>query len=93
MLSDFHLDGEIQPLVCLLGNPVDSWSVLRPPDPAIDKMTREEVFLDLVFTNLEELVKEVKVGGNLRCSDCALVEVVILRNMGLAKNEIRTLNL
>lgn len=51
------------------------------------------MFLDLAFTNAEELVKEVKVGGNLRCSDCALVEFVILRNIGLAKNEIRTSNL
>jgi len=48
--------------------------------------------MDLVLTNVEELIKEVRIGGSLGCSAHALVEFVILRNMGLAKSRVRTLN-
>ena len=57
-----------------------------------DKPTREEVLLDLVFTNVDELIKEVKTGGSLGCSDHALAEFVILRDMSLAKSKVRTLS-
>ncbi len=40
----------------------------------------------------EESVRGVKAGGSLGCSDHALVEFVILRNAGLAKSRVRTLN-
>ena len=45
-----------------------------------------------LLTNAEEIIKSVKVGGSLGCSDHALVEFVILRNVGLAKSGVRTLN-
>lgn len=50
------------------------------------------MLFDLVLRNMEELIKEVKIGGILGCSDHALVEFVISRNMGLAKSQVRTLN-
>ena len=37
----------------------------------IDGTTRGKVLLDLVLTNAEESVREVKIGGSLRCSDHA----------------------
>lgn len=56
-----------------------------------DKPSRGEVFLYLVLTNRDELIREVKIGGTLGCNDCALVESVILRRMGLAKSRVSTL--
>ena len=40
----------------------------------------------------EELIKEVKIGGSLGCSDHALVEFMISRNVGLVKNGVRSIN-
>ena len=57
----------------------------------LDKPTRE-VLLDLTFTNADKLIKEMKIGGCLGCSDQALVELVISRNMGLVKSKVRALN-
>jgi len=48
--------------------------------------------LDLVLTNAEDIVKVVKIGGSLGCSNHALVKFVITRNMGLEKSGVRTLN-
>ena len=45
-----------------------------------------------MLTNAEESIREVKIGGSLGCSDHALVEFVILKNAGLAKSRVRTLN-
>ena len=39
----------------------------------LDKLTGAVMFLDLFLTSSEELIKEVKTGGTLSCSDCALV--------------------
>lgn len=49
------------------------------------------MFLDLVLTNVDEFNKEVKIRGSLDCSEHALVEFMILRNMGLVKRKVRTL--
>ena len=38
-------------------------------------------------------LKVLKVGGSLGCSDHALVQFVISRNVGLAKSGVRTQNL
>jgi len=46
-----------------------------------------------VLTNAEETVKDTKTGSSLGCSAHALVEFVILRNIGLAKNGVRILNI
>lgn len=58
----------------------------------LDKLTREKSSLDLVLTNTLELIKEVKIVGALSSSDRVLVEFTILRNMGLTKSRVRTLN-
>ena len=57
----------------------------------VDGPTQGEALLDLVLTNAEESIREVKIGGSLGCSDHALVEFVILKNVGLAKSRTRTL--
>jgi len=56
----------------------------------LDRPTRDEVLLDLVFTNMEEIVAEIKIGGRL--GNHILVEFMISRNVGLAKSRFRTLN-
>lgn len=40
----------------------------------------------------KNLIKEVKIGGSLACSDHALTEFLIAMNMGLAKSIVKTLN-
>ena len=44
-----------------------------------------------MLTNAEESIREVKTGESLGCSDHALVEFVILKNVGLGKSRARTL--
>lgn len=50
------------------------------------------MLLHLVLTYAEEVIKEVKTAGSLGCSNNALVEIVISRNMGLIKSRVRTLH-
>lgn len=45
--------------------------------------------LDLLLTKAKEVVKVIKIGSSLGCSDHTLVELVISRNMGLAKSRVR----
>lgn len=45
-----------------------------------------------ILSSIDELIKEVKIGGNLNCSDHTLVKFVISRNMSLAKSKVRTLD-
>jgi len=59
---------------------------------ALNRQTRGEALLDLLLSNVEEIITGVKVGGSLGCSDHALVKFVILRNVGRAKIVVRTLN-
>jgi len=58
----------------------------------ISTPTRGDVILDLVVTNASELVADVKIGGSLGCSDHALVELMLLREMEITKSIVRTLN-
>ena len=44
-----------------------------------------------MLTNAEKSIRDVKIGGSLGCSDCPLVEFVILKNAGLAKSRAGTL--
>jgi len=48
--------------------------------------------LDLVLANAEEIIEDMKIGDSVDCSSHALIELVILRNTGLAKGGIRTLD-
>ena len=89
--------GRFQPPIYLLGQWHGGWqAILEPVEDkflvqVIDGSTRGEALLDLVLTNAEESIREVKIGGSLGCSDHALVEFVILKNAGLAKSRARTL--
>lgn len=42
--------------------------------------------LDLVPSNAEKIIGDIKVGDSLDCRDHVLVEFMISRNTGLAKN-------
>lgn len=44
-----------------------------------------------MFTDVEEIASNLYIFNRLGCSNRALVEFVILRNMGLAKSGVRTL--
>ncbi|GAB0178027.1 hypothetical protein GRJ2_000268000 [Grus japonensis] len=58
----------------------------------IDSLTGGEMLRDPLLTNMDELIRDVKTGGSLGCSNHALVEFTILRNMGQLRSRIRTLN-
>jgi len=58
----------------------------------INTPTQEDTILDLEVTNASELVGDVKIGGSLGCSDHALVELTLRREMRITKSIVRTLN-
>ncbi|KAF4803661.1 hypothetical protein TURU_014250 [Turdus rufiventris] len=53
----------------------------------IDSPTTGEEILDLMVTNTSEIIRDIKIGGNLGCSDHALVEFAVLRDMGQGRKE------
>ncbi|GAB0181507.1 hypothetical protein GRJ2_000616000 [Grus japonensis] len=57
-----------------------------------NSLTRGEELLDLSLTNMDELIRDVKIGGSLGCSDHVLVKFTILRDMGQMKSRVKTLN-
>jgi len=58
----------------------------------IDSPTTGDPTLDLLVTNTSELRSDVKIRGILGCSEHALVEVAVLRDVGQTKSKVRTLN-
>ena len=59
----------------------------------VEEQTRKGALLDLVLTNKEGLVEDVKVGGRLGCSEHEMVEFRMLRGGSRAINMIKTLDL
>ena len=57
----------------------------------MEEPTRKGTLLDLVLTNKEGLVEDMKVGGRLGCSDHEMVEFRILRGGSGAISRIKTL--
>jgi len=58
----------------------------------IDTPAWGDAILDLMLTSESELISDVKTGGSLGCSEHALVELTVLRDMGNARSIVRTLN-
>ncbi|GAB0209089.1 hypothetical protein GRJ2_003374600 [Grus japonensis] len=58
----------------------------------VEEPTRRGVLLDLVLTNKEGLVGDVKVGGSLGCNDHEMVEFRILRGRSRTMSRITTLD-
>ncbi|GAB0208404.1 hypothetical protein GRJ2_003306100 [Grus japonensis] len=58
----------------------------------VEEPMRRGVLLDLVLTNKEGLVGDVKVGGSLGCSDHEMVEFRILHGRSRAVSRITTLD-
>ena len=101
MLTDSHPYRGFQPPGYLLGKQCGRLHAIQEtpgicrgklPGPSLDRPTKGETLVDLMTTNEEGIIKEVKVRGNLVCSSHALVKFVMLKNMGLAKSRIWTLN-
>jgi len=59
----------------------------------LEEPTRKGALLDLVLTNKEGLVEDVKVGSRLGCSDHEMVEFKILRGGSRAISRIKTFDL
>jgi len=58
---------------------------------ALDRPTRGETLVSNRSSNLEEIIKKIKVGNSLDCSAYALGKFVTL-NVGLSQSSIMTLN-
>jgi len=92
VLTDFHLDGRFQPHGCKLGKQHGRLKIFQETAEdnylvqVLDRSTRGEALLDLVPSNAEKIIGDVKVGDSLDCRDHVLVEFMISRNTGLAKN-------
>ena len=52
----------------------------------------EDNFLDLLLTNANELIGDTRIGGCLGCSDHAMVELMLQRDMRQTKSKIRMVN-
>ncbi|GAB0207304.1 hypothetical protein GRJ2_003196000 [Grus japonensis] len=95
LMGDFH-----HPDICWKGNTArhaQSRRFLQSIDDnfltqVVEESTRRGVVLDLVLTNKEGLVGDVKVGGSLGCSDHEMVEFRILRGRSRAISRITTLD-
>ena len=57
----------------------------------IEILTRGDTLLDLLLTNTEELIGEIKTGGMLGWSDPALVEFMISREIGQVNSKVKSL--
>lgn len=58
----------------------------------VDSPTSLDTILDVMIINVNELIRDIKTEGSLACSDHALVESEILRDMDLVRNKVRHLN-
>ena len=59
----------------------------------VEEMTRRGLILDLALSNRDGLVRDVKVGGSLECSDHEMVEFKMeLGGRSKAKNRIASLD-
>jgi len=58
----------------------------------VEEPTRKGALLDLVLTNKEGLVEDMKVGGRIGCSEHEMVEFRILRGGIRAISRIKTLD-
>jgi len=63
------------------------------PMQMVEEPTRRGTLLDLVLTNKEGLVEDVKVGGRLSCSDYEMVEFRILCGGGRPISSIEVLDI
>ena len=55
----------------------------------LERLTRDEVLLDLVLTSAEEIIKDIKIGGSLGCSDHALVGKEWSQDTELQESELQ----
>ena len=58
----------------------------------IDGPTRGDAILDLLLTNAKEQIGDIRIGGCLGCSDHAMVEFTLQRDMRQAKSKMRMLH-
>ncbi|PKU41917.1 egf-like repeat and discoidin i-like domain-containing protein 3 [Limosa lapponica baueri] len=53
----------------------------------IDSPTRGDAILDLRVTSARELIGDMKIGGSLGCSDHAVMQFTVLRDIGQGKSK------
>ena len=52
----------------------------------LDRTARDRVLLDQLLTSAENIIKELKNGGSVGCSDYSLIEFMIWSNMSLIQD-------
>lgn len=57
----------------------------------IDTLTRRAL-LDLLLTNPYDLIREIRIGGSMGCSDHTLIIFMISRGKDWVKNKVKTFN-
>jgi len=55
----------------------------------VDSPTTGYAILGLLVANARELIGDIEIEGSLGCSDHALVEFAVLRDMGQMKSKVR----
>jgi len=58
----------------------------------IEGPTRGDAILDLLLTDANELIGDIRIGGCLGCNDDTMIEFMVWRNMRQAKSKISMLN-
>ena len=58
----------------------------------IDGPTRGGTTMDVLLTSVNELIDDIRIGGCLGCSDHAVVEFTLQRDMRQVKSKARKLN-
>lgn len=95
LLPSSHPGGGFNPPGCLLGEQHSwLWAIWEIPGECRGLLgagtAREEKLPDLVLTYTNKLIRSE--WSSLGCRDCALGEFVVLRNVGLVRSRVRTLN-
>ncbi|PKU36054.1 rna-directed dna polymerase from mobile element jockey-like [Limosa lapponica baueri] len=85
------------PIAYYLGKETDihhatSFQAVVESNKVVEELTRRGVLLDLVLTNKEGLVEDIKVGGSLGCSDHEKIEFRIVDSMCKTRSRIETLD-
>ncbi|KAJ7406953.1 Sulfotransferase 1C1 [Willisornis vidua] len=68
----------VKKVIQVVTNKMKTWSSYVE---VIDNPIRGDVILDVMVTNTGELIRDIKTGGSLGCSDYGLVEFTVLKDM------------
>ncbi|PKU34078.1 glycerol kinase [Limosa lapponica baueri] len=83
-----RFDSFLQPYIASLHLHIDDNFLTQ----VVEEPTRRSVLLDLVLTNKEGLVEDIKVGGSLGCSDHEKIEFRIMGSMRKTTSRIENMD-